>query len=370
MRSTAIRGAALLIAALLVFAVSIQNVDVTGVAGPVDARLFRIYTPYFPGLSSLDQHEIFSPRYTQKRKILVLGGSAVESIGVDYTWSHEIPGQERNVSSWASVSGQLNEILHEHGKDNWEVFNLARNGAKLTPMLYVYARTLPVKPDLVIMGEAFDTFHLDNADADALNGEQYSSMDRVFGAYPETATLWKAYKSTLAAHGWHPTPAVPPGEPYSVTPKWQAHTPLIDLAALGMERLQRSHFVPPLLYPVRYSHYRDWVQNPSVTRDPDPTFGYFQGFALVADLQKRLGGKMFFFFTPQWDQKDDRAYIHGLDSIYGRYLSQHGIPYANYVPTGLRPIFETYDGVHSTVYGNRRIAGMIYLDLVARGLLD
>ena len=124
------------VAALLIFGLRLDSVDLQPVIGRFDIRSFRDYTPYYPGMAELGTHEIFSPRYANTKKIVFLGASNVDSIGCDYTWSLPPASKAtRNAHYSCSIAGQMNELLDEAGQTGWRAFDLARNGSKLTPML-------------------------------------------------------------------------------------------------------------------------------------------------------------------------------------------------------------------------------------------
>jgi len=369
------RGIALLVALAAVFVFRVQDLNLTPLIGAVDNRRFVQYTPYFPGLRALDRHEIFSPANTAKKKIVFLGASTVDSIGLDYTWHRPPPGVAPNVHAWGSIAGQLTEVLRASGRGDWEAYNLARNGAKLTSMLYVYARILPLKPEVVVMGEAYEVDYKlwRNADADALDAQQYAYLDKTFGMYPETASIWSSYLDNLERHGWKRPPHVPPEVDYVVGPVPRERTSVLDLAEWLFANVEAAHLVPAIPRPVQYAVMREWTLPkvyPAEFDNLDPDFAYFRGIRLIAELQRRNGGRFFFYFSPQWEHHADAVYIEGLQNNFCAYMDMHGIPHANYVPVEMRPVFETYDGYHQTLAGNRRIAQMIYEDLVTRNLLE
>jgi hypothetical protein len=367
-------AAAMLLAIVVVFGLRTQDLNLQPIIGQFDQRYFDTYTPYFPGLDKVETDEIFAPQNASKKKIVFLGASAVDSIGCDTSWVDKRV-KSPNVHFSCSVSGQLNRILDEQGLTDWKSFDLARNGTKLTPMLYVYSRIIALRPEIVIWGEAFNYYLWVNADAASLTPQQYAYMDEVFNRYPDTAVIWSAYKATLERHGWIPTPGAAPVPAPDLSPKYRASTNLDDLLALAISDVRNDWpfqapsrplaFVPDL---VNWGLRQDHVL-PYPFKNDDPDFAYFQGFRIFADMQAHLGQKMFFYFTPQYFQSADPYYMKGVTEIYGGYLKMHDIPFASHLNLPLKPIYETPEGYHATVFGNRKVAAAVFHDLEQVGYL-
>src|SRR5262249_50880797 len=156
------------------------------------------------------------------KKIVFLGASAVDSIGCDTTWQDpRVSEADRNVDYTCSISGQLNQLLADKGLSDWKSFDLARNGTKLTPMLYAFSRIMELHPEIIVWGEAYNYYLWDNADAAALTPSQYAYMDEVFGRYADTAAVWQAYKTALQKHGWTQVPDLTPVQPPDLSPKYR-----------------------------------------------------------------------------------------------------------------------------------------------------
>jgi hypothetical protein len=366
-----LHAVAILFAVALVVGLHVQHVDLQPLLGRFDQRAFAIYTPYFPGFDNLDTHEIFAPENLHKKKIVFMGASTVDSIGCDSTWGQPEPGQIPNVHYSCSIAAQFNNILEQAHLGDWKAFNLARNGSKLTDGLYIYARILALQPDIIVYGDSFNFYMWENADADAISPSRYALMDEMFNRYPETAALWRAYKVNLQQHGWTPAPAEP--ETIDLGPKPRPYTDLNDLIARGLVLLRTRLPVSGMPRPVALAPAnRDWtepVYSPHTFANPDPDFGYFQGFRLIAEMQKKLGKRFSFFFSPQWVLENDIDYQNGLSNVFGAYLKQDDIPFASYVSMKMKPVYETYDGYHHTLQGNRKIAKAIFDDLRHNGLL-
>ena len=367
---------ALLIALALVFGIRIQDTNLQPLLGPFDQRYFENYTPYFPGLNNLETHEIFAPKNAKKRKIVFLGASAVDSIGCDTTWQdRRINDAERNVSFTCSISGQLNQLLAGKGLYDWKSFDLARNGTKLTPMIYVYTRIMELHPEIIIWGEAFDYYLEDNADAAALTPSQYAYMDGVFGRYVDTAAIWNKYKANLQKHGWTQAHDSTPVQAPDLSAKYRASTSISDLLSLALSDLRAEQPYPSLSRPLVFApDLVDWKLRPTnvaphTFQNPDPDFGYFQGFQLLADMQKRDNGKMFFFFTPKYFESADPYFVRGVTDVFGGQLAKYGIPFANHIDLPMKPIYETVDGYHGSIFGNRNIAKAVLKDLEKARLL-
>jgi hypothetical protein len=363
---------AMLFAIVIVFGMHVQDADLQPLLGVFDQRSFTNYTPYFPGFDNLDRHEIFAPENLHKKKVVFMGASSVDAIGCDYTWHRPAPGQAPNVHYTCSLAGQFNSLLKRAHLDDWKAFNLARNGSKLTDGLYIYARILALQPEIVIYGDSFNYYMWENADANAISAARYAFMDEIFSRYPETAARWLAYKVNLQKHGWIAANAEP-DPPISLDPQPRARTSLRDLTVRSLELLRSRLPVsgpprPTALNPT----YRSWAKpdyTPHSFANPDPDLGYFQGFRLIADMQKRIGKKFAFFFCPQWEHDSDIEYQNGLSDVFGAYLKQDNIPFASYVSMKMAPIDETYDGYHHTVQGNHKIAKAIFRDLEHDGFL-
>lgn len=369
-------GIALLIAIAVVFGIRLQDVNLQPLIGRFDQRPFENYTPYFPGLSQLETHEIFSPKNASKKKIVFLGASAVDSIGCDTTWQDpRVSEADRNVDYTCSISGQLNQLLAEKGLDDWKSFDLARNGTKLTPMLYVYTRILELHPEIIVWGEAYNYYLWDNADAGALTPSQYAYMDEVFGRYADTAAVWQAYKTNLQKHGWRQVHDSTPVQSPDLSPKYRTSTSVADLLVRALGELRSAQPYPGIARPLVFApDLVDWKLRPvNVAPHPfnnaDADFRYFQGFQLLADMQKHSHGEMFFFFTPRYFDAGDPYFVQGVTDAFGGQLTKYGIPFANHMDLPLKPVYETVDGNHGSIFGNRKIAAAVFNDLEKARLL-
>jgi hypothetical protein len=363
------------IAFLLIFGFKIPDLDVQPLLGRFDDRWFHDYTPYFPGLDHLEQHEIFSPQYDKKKKIVLLGASSVDSIGCDFSWSQGDPARPStiNASYYCSIAANMNEQLEAEGFDDWRVFNLARNGTYLTPMLYVYARIAVLKPEIVVYGDVIPQYLANNADANVLNARQYAYLDKIFDANSNTASIWRAYRETLLKHGWTPPAETPPDNDLAQHFQPRQRTTLSDILVrlLTVTRNKSLANGPPL--PVRLTFYRDWREEPYVPytfENWDQGLAYFQGIKLISELQRQHDGKVFFYVSPFFNRRHDLTYITTVNNVYGAYLTSNGIGFASHVALELKPISETYDGEHQTIHGNRVVAAALLNDLRERGLIN
>ena len=370
---------AVAMALLLVFGFKIQDFDIQPLLGSFDDRWFHDYTPYFPGLDHLEQHEIFSPRYAHKKKIVLLGASSVDSIGCDFSWGTPDFTRQPSINAdyFCSIAANMNRQLQREGLEDWRVFNLARNGAFLTPMLYVYARIAVLKPEIVMYGDIMRVhgsgdYLAKNADANVLNASHYAYLDRTFGASSETAVIWRAYRETLMKHGWQPPAETTASNDLSANFQPRQRTTLSDILVhfIAVARRSRPADGPPL--PVKFVPFRDWDQKqyvPYSFENRDQGFGYFQGIRLISELQRRHNGKVFFYFSPLYNGRHDLTLLTALNDIYGTYLTSNGIAFASHAALGLQPIYETYDGEHQTMYGNRVVAAILLNDLREQGLI-
>lgn len=357
-----------LTAAIAVFMFHIQDVNLKSMFGSISDASIRAYTPYFPGLAKLGEHEVFSPRNTKYKKIVFLGASSVASVGCDGTWSN--PDRTRQPSQNAhyscSIAGQMNRRLKAEGIDGWRAFDLAQDGAKLTSMLYIYAEIARLQPEVIVYGDSFPYYMTDNADANALNDAQFRVLEGAFGQDPATAPIWTSYLAKLKESGWRP-PATRHAAAIETAP---ARALTLNDLLIDLMTLPRQTSSPPL--PIKIAAFRNWTPRPIGGPgfvNPDSNFGYFEGFDLIAERQTELHRGFFFYFSPQYDRRGDIAYQRGLVSVFGRYMTAHHILWTSLVGLPLRINVETYDGNHQTVYGNAVIAAIILRDLQSRGLV-
>jgi hypothetical protein len=357
----------------IVFFVKIGNYNVQMLVGPIDGRWFQDYSPYFTGMEDLQKNEVFSPLYTHKKKIILLGASSTDSIGCDYTW-HEKTG-EHNVHYACTIASQLNEILHEHGYLGWQVFNLAVNGGKLTNTLYIYTKLMELKPEIIILGDTFNYYMWENAGIGTLKPEQIAYLDKVCNASSETSAVWNRLRETLQKHGWQPdTAPAAPSEPVPLFVRRDAVT-LNDLLIQSFVLLRKGLLTEGPPHTIAYSQAKWPFKDPPDRTNhefdnPDPEFGYFQGVSIIANLQKKHGGQFLIYFSPYYGHRYDALYEAGLENIYGSYLEKEGIPVGFHSALELRPVYETYDGSHQTFYGNTRIAKILFNDLKTNHLLN
>jgi len=368
--------AAIVVAGILVFGLKIQEWNLQPLLHThFDDNWFAAYTPYFPGMDNLGEHEIFSPKYRHTKKIVFLGASAIDSTGCDSTWHHPVAGRDppANAHHSCTVACRLNHELEAAGLGGeWHAFNLARNGTKLTPMLYVLAQISELKPEIVIYGDTYDYYLWENADANELKPEHYAFLDRTFLQWPKENEIWQSYLLNLQKHGWkRPAVEATPKEPPQLS-RPREHTSISDFLVLGIRYCTEYlvHEGPP--HPILINTNRKWTishPNPYTLTTRDPGFLYFQGVRLIAALQRQHQGALMFYFSPQFDWRSDPYYQKGLQSVYGGYLAKYHIPFLSLVGLPLKPDYETYDGNHQTVYGNMAIAKALFQDLQKEGLL-
>jgi hypothetical protein len=126
---------------------------------------------------------------------------------------------------------------------------------------------------------------------------------------------------------------------------------------------------PP--HPVKFALYRDWdkvvAANPEVIHRRDPGLAIFRGIEIINRLQEADGNKFLFYFSPDRDKKYLKENSILRDAIYGQYMKNSRINYEDHIDLEMQPIFETYDGIHHTIYGNRKIATVLFEDLRRRG---
>lgn len=367
--------AAIALALLLVLGFRVQDQPTPLIASRSETPGQASYAKYFPGLNRIEQHEIFAPENRGVRKIVFLGASAVHSVGCDYTWIPPAQAirESANVHYSCSVAEQFNDELARRGIQGWKAFNLAKAGGRLTPMMYVYARLLPLKPEVMVYGDSFPYYMVTNAGADNLLKEDYYAMDSAFSASPVTKSLWRDFEDTLHRNGLASGAVRSPRNIAKSFMRLQADDSISGAAGklLAIPRNRYTELDHPL--PVRYTTFRRWESlEPPLERfdNPDPGFRYFQGVTLMSEMQKLHGGRMFFYYSPQFDHRNDPVYIAGLEHDFGGYMRKHGIAYTSLVDLPLTPVLETYDGDHQTVFGNHKIALALFAQMQAQGLLQ
>lgn len=359
--------AGFLLALFVVCGLRVQDIDLQPAVGTVNDLWFRNYTPLFQGLEHLDEHEIFSPINRNKKKIVILGASAADSLGCDRTWHHPDPQREptANAAFECSITNQINLQLRERHPD-WKAFNLARNGAKLTALLYIYARIMELKPEIVIFADTGGYYAWENGGANDLNNEQYDFITRAFQSDPAAMEAWNGFLREMEKHGTEIPRAKEkvPG-PYALFEP-RTSTSLADFLELGF-RFVRQQTVydpgPPLpiqLVPFSPNHPVSNPVEPVLAKDPD--FGYFQGSDAIRALQKSRGGRYLFIVLP----RSEFVYPGSRetwDRSFGKYVLSHGGEYSSeLVDLELKPVLETYDGAHQSIFGNKRIAtGIIHI---------
>ena len=356
------------VALILVFALRIQDASVRPLIGDVDIRHFIQYTPYYPGMDKLETHEIFSPAYENTRKIVLLGASNVDSIGCDYTWSTPaIEDKLRNAHYTCSITGQLNKLLQQEGLSNWRAFNLARNGAKMTSMLYTYARIHALKPEVVIYGDLFPYYAKENAGAKTMTVAQIAYLESFLAKYPDVSALWQKLKAALGK--------VKDGIPETGEGRQlpadavheRASLSVILSGALAATRNQKLAEGPP--FEIKYDVKTDaFARKVKFSREyaerSDPTRAFFGGFSILNRIQKADGGFFFAYDSPAYIYRQDAGRRQLLtEGKYGAFLKNESVPFGVYTDLPLTPITETYDGSHQTRAGNLVIARKLLDDL-------
>ena len=216
------------------------------------------------------------------------------------------------------------------------------------------------------------TVNSTNAGADNLSGDDYAQMAKVFSATAQTTASWNAFYAQLRGHG---TVDGLVTQPRSIAKNLLRLQPSDSLSGeiaqvLGAPRNRNAGLAHP--QPVAYNTFRRWEpQDPPITRfdNPDPGMRYFQGMALIAQMQRLHGGQLFFYHSPQFDHRADRVYVDGVTQEFARYLEAQGIAHTSLIDMPLAPITETYDGVHQTLYGNRKIAATLLERMLAQGVI-
>lgn len=370
---------ALFFAFLLIFIFRINYLNLEGVVYKFDERLFKQYTPYFPGLKNIEDHELFSIKYRDKKKIVILGSSGADSIGCDASWSRQDDNLSpySNVHHSCSITGQLNLLLAEKGFSDWHVFNLARNGTALTPMLYVYSKVIEAKPEIVIWGEDYAYYKVRNADSSELLPSMYEHMDAVFGR-ADTESIWLRYRNTISKNATDREWVLPSFNPLKEEPiyrfKDRDETSINDLFQLFFGNIQERLMFdypprPTQLYPAHFSFPSLRIDN-SPFKNQDPGFEYLNGISLINLIQNENGNDFVFYFLPQYKSRSLPSYQHALaKGEVANYLNYLEVKNKSFVALPLNPITETYDGEHQTTAGNRIIAKIIMNDLIDKKLI-
>lgn len=363
--------AAMLVAALLVFGLRIQDYDLRRL-GVTDLGTYTpIHSPYMRGINRLDQHDLYAPEFADTRKLVLFGASTVESLVCDTVLS--------NAHYNCSIARHLNDAMREARLADWHAFSLARAGSRMTDTLYLAARIQDLKPEIIVMGDVFGYASYDNGNSDQLGPAEYDFLDTLFAA-PDTAAIWASYKQVIRDKGWvpgqvnesapitliHDRPITGRGDPLTVNSLLSYWIPAARLAyshheIAGPIRLD-THLI-------RTSDaWKNWgAAAPGYSFvDPDPGFRYYQALALIAALQKRHGGKFLFYASPEYANRHNTAYTTTVNALMGNYAAGHGFDYLSLISFELRAVTETYEGLHQTDTGNRRIAEALLAALQAR----
>ncbi len=91
----------------------------------------------------------------------------------------------------------IEHCFEKNGYTGWRVFNLARNGGKLTSSIYIYSRILDLHPEVVVYADSSGYYDWENAGASELQEEHYTFADRVFKGNPEVDKAWQDYIGVL-----------------------------------------------------------------------------------------------------------------------------------------------------------------------------
>jgi hypothetical protein len=369
--------AAIIAAAILIFFFKVDRFDLQWLTGPFDTRAFANYTPYYPGMTDLGNHEIFSPKYAGKKKIVLLGPSSVDSIGCDYTWSAPTSKEQvRNAHYSCSIAGQMNELLKAAGLTDWRAFDLARNGAKLTPMLYTYARIHALKPEIVIYGATIPYYAQDHADGPNMKWAQMTYLDSIFGTKPNLASLWDRYKAALGpVQRWQPPEGTAAPSFADTLPVFREKTTLSDLLTRAFSFIRQAKWVEgppqPISYNTATKAFDAQMRFDSKAAEAlDPKLDLFSGFGLIEGLQRADNHSFLLYHSPSFRYREDKDFIAMLSTgKYAAVLNKLGVPFEVYVDLPLKPVYETYDGFHQTRAGNRIIAERLLADLKRRQMM-
>ena len=354
---------AFLLALFLVIGAKIQELNIQPLIGKVNDLWFKSYTPLFQGLENIDSHEIYSPLYRKKKKIVIFGASAAESLGCDSTWHH--PDKTRvpqsNASFQCSITNQLNLLLQKQGYFGWRAFNLARNGGKITSSLYLYSRVLKLKPEIVIFADSGGYYQWSNGGAGEITPAHYSFIDATVKLDKVARETWERFVRTQEARGFK-------REPYADRPPKQyplfvqrEKTSTIEILERVFESAQSFSLYeqgPPL--PPQFTPFvPNGGEMPEKILEHDKEYGIFQATTIFSQLQKTHHGESLMVFLPRYDISGPHR-RDKWDEIFGSYVLAHGGHYSSeLLDLDLDAGRETYDGGHQTLYGNRKIAAGI-----------
>jgi len=363
------------IALVLIVCIQIQDVDLSFAFNNINEKWFESYTPHFSGLYNLFEHEIFSPEYQNTKKIVLLGASAVDSYGCDSTWHKpdETRNPSHNVSHYCTITNHLNNILNVKGYKNYHVFNLGVNGGKLSASIYVYARILDLKPDLVIFADTNGYYALDRSGGLDLSNEQYTFIDKKLRNEPLVYKIWKNYFNHLKSKGvdrrinTNNEPIEYPQE--NQTAKVTLNN-LIEWVLEKIKNITVYHGGPPL--PPKYIPFiPNGSKSAAVLLQNDSDYGFLQGIEIIPKLQQKNAGKFLFMFMPLFRNDDDPQFIENFNKYFGEYIINHGALFSSdLLKVKLTPVTETYDGTHQTYFGNKKIAFELFEILKKMNLIS
>lgn len=344
----------------------------------MNKRQFSAFTPYFPGFDNLETHDVFNPIYSNKKKILLLGVSYVDSMGCDQSWSYPDPTRnpERNVHFSCRIDHQLNQLLKEAGRDDWVVLNLARSAAMISSNVYTYVAIHEIRPEIIIYGGDTAIFTddgaigLDDIRASRLEGYFSSKNDKNLYA------LWESFKKSLRNRGWSAKTTNTESYDFIVAPFSSMETVTVrDWLSVFLGRLRNIKLVegPPLpikLYP--------WENGTLIERkefkapDENYDFSLVTGLEIINAIQHEHNGSLIVYQTPNWTLRNMKEWDSYFSGPLSELLDKKGIQNFDLTDVPMVEGVDVYngDGRHHTKYGNQKIAENIFNYLITDNVMD
>lgn len=336
----------------------------------VNTRQFDAFTPYFPGLDNLQKHEIFDPQYAGYKKILILGASNADSLGCDGSLSVDDKSRTppRNVHFTCRIDYLLQQQLWAHGHKDWRVFNLGRTGTSALAVMMIYLLASEVRPDIVInVGGRHNQNR--NGDWETLiaKPEHATFVDNMLSNDPTVRPEWLELKKVLMRHGWNGKDGL--GGPVSAPVPYVEHKPFTVFTILSswIGKFRSAKLCDCRPHEVKFYPFTD---SPVPGSMKPPAQPYDMGYALVDQiinkLQLKAGHRYIVYQFPRLEMRNNPAMFKAFRGPYIAALDKYGIPNVDLTDYPMRVGIDIYDTGHHTLYGNQKLAPLIF-DYLEKG---
>jgi len=345
----------------------------------MNKRDFATFTPYFPGFDNLETHEVFDTAYDNKKKILFLGVSYVDSMGCDQSWSYPDTTRdpERNVHFSCRIDHRLTQLLKDSGRDDWVALNLARSASLISSSVYTYVAVHKIHPEIIIYGGDTALFS-DNGEI-GLDNVRASRLESFFvnANNEKLYELWESFKQSLRCRGWKANTNMHESLDFVVDPFSPMEKVTIRdwLRKMLVRRLENINLiaVPPLpikLYPWENGALSERKEFVAPKEGYD--FSLITGLEIINTLQHEHNGGLIVYQTPNWTLRNMKGWDSYFSEPLSELLDKKGITNFDLTDVPMVEGVDVYngDGRHHTKYGNKKIAEHIFNYLIDHNVLD